>query len=58
VSRVVDGRSNDEIAADLGISPKTVESHLTRIFERLEVAGRMELATRAIREAWLETGDA
>jgi len=55
VSLVVEGWSNDEIAAQLGISGKTVESHLTRIFERVQVASRTELATRAIREGWLES---
>ena len=55
VSLVVEGRSNDEIAFRLGISVKTVESHLTRIFERVHVASRTELATRAIREGWLES---
>jgi DNA-binding NarL/FixJ family response regulator len=54
VSLVVEGRSNDEIAVRLGISPKTVESHLTRIYERADVASRTELATHAIREGWLE----
>ena len=54
VALVVEGRSNDEIAAQLAISVKTVESHLTRIFERVHVASRTELATRAIREGWLE----
>ena len=57
VALVVEGRSNDEIAARLGISVKTVESHLTRIFERADVASRTELATRAIREGWLETAE-
>ena len=55
VSLVVEGWSNEEIAGRLGISVKTVESHLTRIFERVQVASRTELATRAIREGWLES---
>jgi len=54
VRLVVDGRSNDEIGARLGIGAKTVESHLRRLFERLDVASRTELATRALREGWLE----
>jgi two-component system, NarL family, nitrate/nitrite response regulator NarL len=54
VSLVVAGRSNDEIAHDLGISAKTVESHLTRIYEHANVTTRTELAARAIREGWLE----
>jgi len=54
VRLVVDGRSNDEIASRLGIGAKTVESHLRRLFERLDIASRTELATRALREGWLE----
>ena len=54
VRKVVEGRSNDEIATDLQIAPKTVESHLRRIFERVGVASRTELATRALREGWLD----
>jgi DNA-binding NarL/FixJ family response regulator len=51
---VVDGASNDEIGGRLGISSRTVESHLRRLFERLSVASRTELAARALREGWLE----
>ena len=54
VRKVVEGRSNDEIGTDLGIAPKTVESHLRRIFERVNVTSRTELATRALREGWLD----
>jgi DNA-binding NarL/FixJ family response regulator len=54
VRLVVDGSSNDEIGARLGISSRTVESHLRRLFERVEVASRTELAARALREGWLE----
>jgi DNA-binding NarL/FixJ family response regulator len=54
VGLVVDGRSNDEVGAALGITTKTVEGHLRRLFERLGVQSRTELATRALREGWLE----
>jgi DNA-binding NarL/FixJ family response regulator len=51
---VADGRTNDEIGAALDIGAKTVETHLARLFERLGVASRTELATRAVREGWLD----
>jgi DNA-binding NarL/FixJ family response regulator len=54
VRLVVDGRTNDEIGAALKIGAKTVETHLGRLFDRLDVASRTELATRALREGWLE----
>jgi DNA-binding NarL/FixJ family response regulator len=54
VRLVVEGRSNDEVGAALGIGVKTVETHLRRLFERFEVASRTELAARALREGWLD----
>jgi DNA-binding NarL/FixJ family response regulator len=54
VRLVVEGGSNDEIGRRLGIAPRTVETHLRRVFERLGVASRTELATRALREGWME----
>lgn len=54
VAAVVDGLSNDEVGARLHISSKTVESHLRRLFERGQITSRTELASRAIREGWLE----
>lgn len=54
VRLVVDGRSNDEISLALGIGARTVETHLRRLFERLGLASRTELATRALREGWLD----
>ena len=54
VRLVADGRSNDEIGASLGIGAKTVETHLSRVFERFGVASRAELAAKAVREGWLD----
>jgi DNA-binding NarL/FixJ family response regulator len=54
VRLVVEGRSNDEVGATLGIGVKTVETHLRRLFERFSVASRTELAARALREGWLD----
>lgn len=54
VRLVIEGRSNDEVGAALGIGAKTVESHLRRLFDRFGVASRTELATRALREGWLD----
>ncbi|MBA2717893.1 MAG: response regulator transcription factor [Chloroflexi bacterium] len=47
------GASNDEIAVGLGISVKTVESHLRRLFGRYGVLSRTELAMLAVREGWV-----
>jgi DNA-binding CsgD family transcriptional regulator len=39
-----DGRSNREIAAELFLTPKTVETHLGRAYAKLAIHGRRELA--------------
>ena len=54
VRLVVEGRSNDEIGVALGIGSKTVETYLRRLFDRFGTGSRTELATRALREGWLE----
>ena len=38
------GRSNKQIAGDLHLSVRTVESHLQRAYEKLGISGRHELA--------------
>jgi DNA-binding CsgD family transcriptional regulator len=43
---VAAGRSNQEVAAALFMSVKTVEAHLTRIYRKLSVRSRTELARR------------
>jgi DNA-binding CsgD family transcriptional regulator len=54
VARLVASRkSNKEIAAALGISPRTVSTHLSSIFLKLEVASRGELADVARRQGLL-----
>ena len=47
--RVQDGKTNEQIAAELGLSPKTVEKHLTSIFQKLNVSSRTEAAVYAIK---------
>lgn len=54
VRLVADGLTNEEVGEVLGVASKTVEAHLGRIFVRTGVQSRTELATRAIREAWLD----
>ena len=43
---VADGRTNTEIAATLHVSPHTVRTHLTNIFERLGVSNRAAAVAR------------
>lgn len=56
IGRVADGRTNDEIAGALGLSVRTVASHLRRCFIRYEVSSRTELAMLAVRERWVVDG--
>jgi DNA-binding NarL/FixJ family response regulator len=53
---IVAGLTNDEVGLHLGLSVKTVESHLRRLFDRYGVASRTELAVLAIREGWVGSG--
>ncbi|MBI4498909.1 MAG: response regulator transcription factor [Chloroflexi bacterium] len=45
---VVEGRRNREIAETLGISQKTVESHIKNILLKLGVHNRVQIAIRAV----------
>ena len=48
VAAVVEGCANSDIAAQLKISSKTVKHHLTKIFGKLGVSTRLELAMFAV----------
>ncbi|MDF7775230.1 response regulator transcription factor [Sphingomonas sp. AOB5] len=41
------GQSNKELARTLGISPNTVKTHVARLFEKLEVGGRIQAIEKA-----------
>jgi len=47
--RVIDGKTNSQIASELRISEKTVEKYMQKLFEKCQVASRVELAVFLIR---------
>jgi NarL family two-component system response regulator LiaR len=47
------GMSNKEIAAQLALSVRTVQSHLGNIFDKLGVSSRTEAVLRALKEGWI-----
>ena len=51
--RIALGHSNKEIAAQLDISVKTVETYKTRLMEKLDLHSRADIVRYAIRQGWL-----
>lgn len=51
------GMSNKEIAENLGISERTVQTHMSNIFKRIKVSSRIEAVLYAIQEGWLTLDD-
>ena len=52
-----EGLSNPEIAQQLYITRRTVETHLTHVFQKLELSTRAELTTRFADHVTLPEGD-
>ena len=48
---VAGGATNKEVAGTMFLSPKTIESHLSRIYRKLGVTSRTQLAVRFARGA-------
>ncbi|MBV8857478.1 MAG: response regulator transcription factor [Acidobacteria bacterium] len=48
------GHSNKEIAAQLGISVKTVEAHKANAMEKLNMKGRTDIVRYALLQGWLQ----
>ena len=53
---MADGKSNKEIATELGISDRTVKTHLGHLFEKLGVTSRTEAVKVAARRGLVRLG--
>lgn len=51
VNLLLGGRTNRQIGVQLGISPRTVETHLAHVYDKLGIRTRVELAAEAARRA-------
>lgn len=59
LERIARGFSNKEIAAELGLSVKTVETYKGRVAEKLNLRTRVDIVRYAARQGWLsETQEA
>jgi NarL family two-component system response regulator LiaR len=54
VGLIARGLSNKRIALELGISEKTVKTHVSSILGKLGLTDRTQVALHAVRERWVE----
>jgi DNA-binding NarL/FixJ family response regulator len=54
LAQVADGRSTDEVADRLSLSPHTVRTHLRNVMRKLEASSRAHAVAIAMREAAIE----
>jgi DNA-binding NarL/FixJ family response regulator len=50
---MADGASVDQVARTLGVGDRTIETHMTRMYERYNAANRSHLLVFADRHGWL-----
>jgi RNA polymerase sigma factor (sigma-70 family) len=57
LQHIAQGKSNKEVAHELGISRQTVKNHMTNILRKLAVNDRTQAAIYALRRGWIRLQD-